>query len=541
VRRWLALVVLLTACGGDGGGPADAGGGPDGGADASRDAGAPATILPAELADERALDRLAGWQTLPALGPASRERASSTDRGRGEPEIALLQNGNRDMNNFVCASEDAEIAEPHLVEPVFDLPECPEPWVKGVVLGRFAGSGTLDRFWLTAFSLRAGPADREILRIYVDDETEPVLQVPLADLLDGSAGEMFAPPFGAGATTHLAWYYPVVFGTRLVVTLDRLGSLDLYYYQLDASVGPPEPSRVRASSRLDARDDVAALLDGAAPVAGEATGFDGELVLARPSAGTLRELRIRVADAAALADLRLTAIWDASGEPAIELSLAELFAAADAVPEGDGLVLSGAADGAGVELALRLPMPFRESALVELSNTGDGPVTVDARLTVDDALPAEPFGLLHAQRHETTEPSATHPIASATGPGRLAGTCLMLAGHALDGDGALSGPFNFLEGDETLVLDGRTLAGTGTEDYLNGAFYFLDGPFSTPFARVWGITEDDAAGTGRVTACRWHVLGDVLDFDSAMSLELEVGPAEPSLLDRYVTIAWLYL
>lgn len=539
--------MVAVACGGGAGAPAGAGA-DGGGPDAAPDAGPPPTVLPEELADEAALATLSRFATLPTLRSERREQASSTDRGVGEPEIALLQNGNRDLNDFVCASDDAQIAEPYLVEPVLDLPECPEPWVTGFVLGRFEGAGTLVRFWMTALSLREQPADRETVRIYVDDERDPVLQAPLASLLDGSAGEMFAPPFGAGATTHLAWHYPVVFGSRLIVTLDRLGALDLYYHQLDVRLDADPGARTRREERLAARDEAIDALEGPATVSGGVERFGGsvaagstEVVLSRGTGGTIRELRVRVPTTGALESLRLEARWDGSTDPAVALSLAELFAAVDEPPQGDGLVLSGHADASGIELAIRLPMPFRESAEVALTNTGASSIDVDVQAAVEDGLPAEPFGLLHAQRSESTEPVDAHPIASASGPGRLVGTCLMLAGHGLDGGGATSGPFNFLEGDEELVVDGRTIRGTGTEDYLNSAFYFREGAFTTPFARVWGIVPDDGAGGARVTGCRWHVLGDAIDFESSVSLELEVGPGDPTLLDRYLSVAWLYL
>ena len=41
--------------------------------------------------------------------------------------------------------------------------------------------------------------------------------------------------------------------------------------------------------------------------------------------------------------------------------------------------------------------------------------------------------------------------------------------------------FAYLEGNETLIADGKKHEGTGTEDFFNSAWYFPDEPFSQPF------------------------------------------------------------
>ena len=92
---------------------------------------------PEELADARALCELADWASLPVLESPRKVRAQQTSAERGAAsfdEIALLSRGNRDMNNFVCGSEDARARFTGLVHATYDLPSCPEPWTKGLVL-----------------------------------------------------------------------------------------------------------------------------------------------------------------------------------------------------------------------------------------------------------------------------------------------------------------------------------------------------------------------------------------------------------------------
>jgi hypothetical protein len=506
-------------------------------------------LLPEETADEKALEALGDWQGLPVLGDGIYVQMSSAEQ-QDLPQydvFPMLAEQNRDMNNFLCASPDAERGMPELIPITLELSSCPEDYVRGLVMARFEGSGRLARLWLTALSLAEQRAGREILRIYVDDGREPLLQVPLARALDGSAGEIFAPPFGAGSMQHLAWYYPVVFGSRLVVALDGLGPLDLYYHQTDAVLDRQPAPRKAASSRLDYRDGVADLLEG--ELAWQATEEGGPLALApgQPvtgldlqGPGTIREIRLRSSDLPALEAVKVSVYWDDSEQPAAELPLLDLFAASlDPLSGLAGLALRAEAEGGSGLLRLRLPMPFRSRALWVLQNQGRQALFPELYAESDGALPEAKWGYLHVQRFETVGPSRepSHPLAAIRGRGRLVGVCLMLEGHGLDSTGPETA-FNFLEGDELGVIDGRrALAGTGTEDYLNGSFYFLDGDVATAFAQA----RASAAGTsGRVTGCRWHILGDAVDFMTSLDLDLEIGPGQPSLLDRYRSVAYYY-
>ena len=514
--------------------------------------GTPQSVVPAELADEPALAVLSDWDGLPVLGSGRYRQQSSEDRLTGAPvALPLWRNGNRDMNNFVCASDDAEPARDNGVF-VLDQPRCSESYVQGYVMARFEGSGRLSRIWLTAGSIRRRPADREILRLYVDDRRTPLLQAPLSRLLDGSAGEMFGRPFGAGATARMAWYYPVVFGSKLIVTLDRLDPKDLYFHQTSVVLDEPARARTAAASRLPRRDDVRALLGSEGrprdvPRVALLTLQPAESRLAHdlPGPATVVDARVRVAlaDLGRLGDVVLRVRWDEQATAAIELPLDVLFATAQGVAEQSSLALGARLDGAEVVLDLRLPMPFATRAEWTLSNRGAQPVELSLALATHPSVPASRWGHLYAQSFESAAPHGpTHPLASARGAGRLVGVCMMMAGHALAVPGMQGYPMNFLEGDERGLVDGtRAMAGTGTEDYFNGAFYFEDGPWAGPFAQVWAIEPGARDGKAHVSACRWHVLGDAVDFGSSLELEMEIGPADASVLDRYRSVAFLYL
>ncbi|MRG97075.1 DUF2961 domain-containing protein [Polyangium spumosum] len=509
-----------------------------------------------ELADEAALAALADFRALPVFGEGRYLQTGSQDRLSGAPApVDFVARGNRDMNHFVCPGQEASVSDNQLIRPIYDEPMCPEAYVKGVVLARFSGSGHLARLWLTASSLRDGlVANDEVLRIWVDDAPSPVVEEPLAAVIDGSAGEMFAPPFGDGPGNHLAWYYPVVFAKKIVIALDGLGPLEYYYHQASAVLSPEPAPRKAAPARLPARDQAIAALSSAAEgvIPGEplvqpapVNVMPGQTVTLADLSGpaTIHAFSVELPEAqlAALRDVTLSVTWDDDVAPAILLPFSDLFAATLDPPENTSLALAGAREGGHVRLLLRLPMPFTKKVVFSATSAAASPVDFTLSIRGEEALPSEPFGRLHAVRSETVAPAPgpEHPLASVTGRGRWAGTCLMLEGHGI-GDGSLfDEPLNFLEGDERAVLDGVTsVVGTGTEDYLNGAFYFESGPHASPFAQWWAAVV--APPSARASACRWHLLTDRIDFQESAEITLEIGPGLPETLDRYRSVTFLY-
>jgi hypothetical protein len=547
-RTSAAIAIALCACGQQANGT-----------DAGAEDGGAVLVPPPETADERALAELADWRALPTFGDAVYSQLASDDRGVGElTGVSLLANGNRDANNFVCASDDVKLGYHGLIPVVLDEPSCPETYVHGFVLSRFEGSGRLARLWLTAASFRAAPPTTQVLRIWVDDDPTPVVDVPLRAALDGTAGEIFAPPFGAGATRELAWYYPVVFGSKLLVALDGLAPLDLYYHQTTVEMDPVPSTRTRSPTRLASRDGVIALLGSTAsgPLSGlaalapaaDVTLAAGEsrsvASIAGPATIESLELTIADSDVARLGSVDVRLSWDGESTPSVSLPIGALFGASlDATPNAS-LALSGRHEGANWIFALRLPMPLATAADVSLENHDAAPIHVQLGLLGETSLPVAPWGHLAVVYTDTAAP-ASGPVqtVSLAGRGRLVGVCTMLEGHGLPSGTAFASPLNFLEGDESLWVDGRLAAhGTGTEDYFDSAFYFEGGPFATSFAQAWGVGTDASAlpPHGRASACRWHVLGDAIDFASDVQQTLEVGPGDPSMLERYRTVAFVY-
>ncbi|MCC6873947.1 MAG: DUF2961 domain-containing protein [Sandaracinaceae bacterium] len=537
--RLLALLILA----GCSAAPSDADAGPDAGRDAGPDAGAPdarpLVVVPEETADEQALRELLEVERAPTFAASRLAQQTSEERPGAGPETnPLLANGNRDTNHFVCLGEGSRVRE-GLVPNRYDLPACPEPYVRGAVLARFEGSGSLLRLWMTLLSIGTRPPPRERLRIYVDDDPEPRIDVPLAAALDGSASPIFAPPFGLARGDRLAWAYPVVFGSRLILALDNIGA-DLVYHQSVARLDPaPRPRAPLAAESPLRAELVRSLTARPAPARTPISlaALERREALALDGPATITALSVRAASLDALREVRVLARWDDAIENAIDIAALELFAAALDVPEPGPVLDASTADG-GVTLTLRVPMPFATRAAIELESTGAA-TSLELGAEISPSVPPSRFGRLHVVRSQTLGPTLepAHALLDLGGPGRLAGVCLMLEGHGL-ADPTFGNPLNVLEGDERFEVDGASLRGTGTEDYLDGAFYFGTGPFASPFAQAFGVRHDGTRG--RATGCRWHLRSHAIDFAASLRGELEIGPGHPGLCDRYRSVAFVY-
>jgi hypothetical protein len=508
-----------------------------------------------EVADERALARLSDWRRLPVLGETARyTQQSSHDRGTTDTSFPLSDHGNRDFNNFVCASANAQLSSNQVAPFKYDLPACPERYVRGAVLSRFEGAGHMLRMWVGAQSFMSGPPGHMLLRIYVDDDPRPRIDVPLAQALDGSAGEIFAPPFGAGSPLRMAWYYPVSFRKKLIVALDQVGDSDEVFYQCDVVSEPPSPEPLSAA-RLDQRELALQQLGAVFHPAGSqsllresarlslAAGARQQLELSGPA--TIHELQVRVheADLSVLTTVRVRARWDGAQAPAIELSVADLLGGS-VPPEVSSLALTSVAENGDRILTLKLPMPFRERAQFEFENTGTSSASFELRFVGEHSVPSEAFGHLHVQRTETLGPTLdTERVAvEAQGRGRLVGTCNQVVGHADPNAGYQSDPLNLLEGDVRIQIDGElALNGTGSEEYADDVFYFKDAPHGNAFAQAWGVTDTQQTPAGRASFCHWHVLGGELDYNRSLRMVFEVsGTRNPSIVERHQTVAYLY-
>ena len=167
-----------------------------------------------------------------------------------------------------------------------------------------------------------------------------------------------------------------------------------------------------------------------------------------------------------LQKLRLRMYWDNAELPAVDVPLGDFFGAA----MGRTAVFENAlfSNPEGRSFNCCVPMPFREHALVTLTNESQLPLNLlfyDIDLTVGDEHPADMLYFHSTWREEKPNVLGEHFVIlpEVHGSGRFLGCC---AGVIADPsyDGAWWG-----EGEVKIWFQGDqwpTLCGTGTEDYI---------------------------------------------------------------------------
>lgn len=211
--------------------------------------------------------------------------------------------------------------------------------------------------------------------------------------------------------------------------------------------------------------------------------------------------------------LRLRIYWDGESEPSVDAPIGDFFAGAHGmnVPVESATVRVTAN---GRARNCYWPMPFRESARITLTNEGrrGAAVYYNVHWQSLPSLPAD-AAYFHAEYRQAFPTSAgeNYLVADIAGRGHYVGTVL--------GVYALSRAW-WGEGDDLFFIDGESepsLRGTGTEDYFNDAWGFVQQTglyYGTP---VWeGLQEPPT----RTVAYRWH-LPDPITFETALRFELE--------------------
>ncbi len=182
------------------------------------------------------------------------------------------------------------------------------------------------------------------------------------------------------------------------------------------------------------------------------------------------------------------------------------------------------------------PMPFAKSARIEVVNE-TGEEINSFYYHIDYQQLSRPLGgdvaYFHATWHREprTDPRAVYTLLNAKGRGHLVGVNMSMQSYNND--------MQYLEGDELVYVDGEKLpsiAGTGTEDYFNGGWYFNKGEFAAPYHGL--ILKDDSLQ--RIAAYRFHIQ-DAIPFTTSLRFAIEHGDRNTEIADYSSTAYWYQL
>jgi hypothetical protein len=390
----------------------------------------------------------------------------------------------------------------------------------------------------------ANPSGR--LRVYLDDDARPRIDVDLAQLLAGAVAP-FVAPFAHVTAEGRNLLWPITWSRRARVTLTapRIYYLVDYREYDDDTRVEAFGAAADAAAAVRARSEAARVLRGLSR-ASDAPGArltlrpgDAPITVAAPAGGgVVRALRLAPStlDGDALRTTALHVAFD--GEPCVDVPLSALLLR----PPGELPARALPMERDGDAVIVRFPMPMRREVTLSLETLGARRVEVEASLDVearpfdDDAMHFHAAFLGRLRNDAALRPTDLRLLA-VRGAGRYVGVVLDVA----NGD-----PQWWGEGDHRFTVDGddgRAHRGTGTEDYFHLAWCSTE-RFTAAFNGQ--LRANGPAPTGFATLYRFHVL-DAVPFERAFTFDLEavlwgttvrVAPPRPHRRDVLLRLAW---
>ena len=388
-----------------------------------------------------------------------------------------------------------------------------------VVMAEMKGPGCIWRIWSAA-------AQKGHVKIYLDDQPEPAVDMPFAHYFDGKHAPFAYPALsynlGEVGCSGQNLYLPIPYQKSCKIVAEK-GWGNYYHFNYatyPAGTVLPTFSAALAEKNAEAIAKVNDFLakDLGGDPAGMRTGQEKLAQAVRVAPGktaavaklsgsraiTALWAKAKFADRAdeitGLRKLALRITWDGQSRPAVWCPLGDFFGTAPGVNLFKTLPMGMTADG----YYSYWYMPFAEGAVVELVN--DDTVDREVSFEITHAPLGRPFaglGHFHAKWHrDTVELSKDRwpdwTMVNTQGRGRFCGVML----HVWNPRGGWWG-----EGDEKFFVDGEkfpSTIGTGSEDYF-GYAWCNPHLFQKPY-HCQSMTQ---MNRGHQSVARWHIVDNV--------------------------------
>lgn len=390
------------------------------------------------------------------------------------------------------------------------------------VMAEMAGPGCIRRIW----SARPGTGR---VSIYLDGSSEPAVDLPFSGYFDGRTPPFVYPSLVYTAASGKNCYVPIPYRKSCKIVAEK-GWGDYYHFTYQTfpkgtvvptftrELAPEERAALQAADAFLTNDlgtDPAGRRQGQVSERRRLTVPAGETIgvanIEGPRAITKLEVRISLAgreqECAALRELALRITWDGEDKPAVWAPLGDFFGTAPGINRYRSLPVGMTDEG----LYSYWYMPFSERALVEVTNAGSAPRSLEFTIVhAPLSRPINTLGRLHAKWHRDAflpaEPGRAidWTMLRTRGRGRFCGVML----HVWNPRGGWWG-----EGDEKFFVDGEAFPstfGTGSEDYFG---YAWCNP--SIFRRAYhNQTFNPRGNRGHVSVNRWHITDSVPFQDS---------------------------
>ena len=407
------------------------------------------------------------------------------------------------------------------------------------------GSGCIVRFWLTTVKNKKG-----ILRIYLDDQTTPVLSFPAYDLLSGNLNlgapldqphPGYSPADNGGNTLML----PIPYAKHCKVTWEEAGE-GPRYYQIDYRTYTPgttvqtfTPEALVAARPLIAKVEEH-LLSPPEDTAGDVSSLEKIIpagksasieLAAGPAALRRLQLKVEADDPKQLERaLRSTIIQlRFDDENTVWCPASDFFGSGVGVNALQSWYRTVRPDGT---MICRWVMPYAKTGRVMIANLGEHPVKISLQALTGswswDDRSMHFHTVWHYEAGLATPPPRDWNFVRLAGRGVYVGDTLALYNPVATWYG---------EGDEKIRVDGESLPsflGTGTEDYYDFSFA-PRGLMQTPFANQ--VREDQPMTQGNNVLTRTRNL-DGIPFSKSLNFDFELISWQPTKLIYAATTYW---
>lgn len=399
-----------------------------------------------------------------------------------------------------------------------------------LVMLDITGPGVLNRFWTPV-------PTKDTLDLLIDDRTKPVLSICFSDLFNGKVFP-FIQPLSGNAVGGYYCYLPIPFQKHLKV-VSR--GHHLSYYQCQYRIFPKHTKVKSFELPLSLADSKAlenvklawdAIMTAKSPMLETTAISPGQIkaIYRTEHGGRINSIII---DTTGTRDLSLRITWDDEKLPAIEMPLRDFFGYAFGQPAMQGLLA-----GTAAYHYCRCPMPFDQSARIEIVNNGVKSINVSFHITFErKKRNSKTEGRFYASfaDKQLTKNDAFHVFLAVKGKGHYVGTNLRSRGN-------YDGMTSFFEGDDSTATDGiARMHGTGSEDYFNGGWYDIKGRWdhaeSLPLSGCLGYGQIPAHTGGY----RFYLV-DKIPFEKSFWHGIEHGgDAKQSVIPaNYTSVSYYY-
>jgi len=407
------------------------------------------------------------------------------------------------------------------------------------------GPGVIYRFWMPHIMAK----NHYVVRMFFDDEATARIDTDSTDILGGTFGYFTAPLINTFAGGQLCCE-PIAFAQSLrIETVNKPAGpfASRHYYQysyltypagtaIDSYTGALTPKQQQSRSETVSVFENVSEHPAGESAAAQTISVTETLILSGgcltfdlSGPGIIRRINVRMDDAndLELNGLKLRVFYDGDQQPAVDVSVGHFFGAGQGRAAYRSIPLGTDPNDPNDGFYCYWPMPFHQSALVQMCNTTAEPIAVDlARIEYEDKDIDRDMCYLHAAENTSIKQSGQiyHTLLSTTGRGHYVGD-LLYAQQDVNS-------FYMLEGDDVITVNGtETQYGTGLEDAYNGGAYYnwvalqYDEPegvcpqsATRPLNGILYVHKED--GLARAEQYRWRI-ADCIPFSRSIEVNVE--------------------